>query len=493
MDRKILLAAVLIPACVLSFFHAPAQEEPPPEKLTPAVETALRAAGEEIRSLRTETTEVYKGRNGTLEARMHFRKHHYFDAEDSAYKRIDLAVREVPAPEKLNPLREYDAYVDAGCYRATWFKDAPHDYTFRAGDYYVKYTALHGDLETHTTPYPHGIKQLISLTDENHPPVLKWRIETNARMKVRDTGDIRFEDGNGVFLFRTGIPAAWDFDLTPVPVTVNVSGDTLTYSLEIPGTASYPITVDPGTVLEDIDSRSGELMGRGSSFTIARDASSAYDIYTSNIYVGMWYNNSYYYVTRAPLVYDTSSLPKGSIIDSAKVMLRVYFDYSDTDFNMVLVEPTFTGDMADEWFNDFTGWQSSGTYSTVNLSEMVSSSGISEGDSLRFVLNSTGLAHIDIDGETSFMLLSEEDINNSSPGTTDDERIKFDDNDTYIQIWYRVPIYPPSNFQVSALDSSTIACSWEDNSDNEERFYIINHADSSIVDSTGVNAVADTI
>ena len=493
MNKKILLAAFALPMLVLFMIHAPAQEEPPSERLTPSIETALRAVGEEIRSLRTETMEVYKGHYGTLEAHMHSSKRHYFDEEDSTYEKIELTVREVSALEKLNPFRECDKFVDAGSYRASWFDDAPHDYTFRAGEYYVKYTALHGDVDTHTVPYPNGVKQFIYLNDAAHPVVLKWCVETNARMMATDATDIRFEDMEDNFLFRISSPVAWDSNQTPVPVYAIISGDTLIYSVEPPEFASYPVTVDPGTIIDETDAKTGELMNSGSSFSIARNAATSNEANGYQILVGMWYSSNLYHVSRCALVYDSSFLPKGSIIDSAKVVLVVHGDGSETDFNMVLTQPTFTGDMATGWFNDFTGWASSGTYSTTNLSEAFSTSGISDGDSLRFVLNSAGLENIDISGETRFMLMSQEDINNSSPGTTYDEYEWFEDNDTYIQIWYRIPIYPPSNFQMTAPDSSTIACSWEDNSDNEERFYIINWADSSIVDSTGVNAVADTI
>lgn len=443
----------------------------------------------ELVQLRTEHSETYEQVDGSRTTLVFARRKYLRD--NGALVRIPLA----PAREALFG---FTGAVKAGLYTYRYNPERAGDGgRFERGEYHATFLPI-GNMDGRKVivkPAAEGIKESIEITSREDS-VMCWKIVTNA--KVRFTaGELVFEDRNGGKLFRVTPFYACDKSGDEIPAAVTFSGDILTCSLSIPEKAAWPIILDPSIALDNVDTKIGYQVGSDPTYyATARNKTSA--DYPDNPFISIWVGQGYvadmWRVHRSFLVFDTAPIPDSAIIDSAKVVMVVDGDYSATDFDMKLVAGTFTGSWTKDWFNDFVGWASSGTYPVTALSGTINSSAIGAvGDTTGFKLNTAGIDSIHKDGETKLVLISQEDINNSEPSSVSQERVQFGPDSPYLMVWYRLPITPPSDFVMTAIDSTTIACSWNDMSLNEQKFYIVNMADSSIVDSTAANAVADTL
>ncbi len=442
---------------------------------------AAVTAPAEIVSLRTERSETFDNHDGSRTTRLYLQNKYY--NENGEYKKIDLSVKNESADG-------YTQVVKAGSYIYRYDPlNISMGYRFRRGDYYVTFIPS-GDWTGETskkTPTSRGVKDEITLLSESDG-VVSWKVNTNAVVSFSD-GELTFKDSIGTFLFRVPRPWAKDAEGTEIKITASFSQNTLSYKVNLSDTVLWPVTVDPTTTVDDTDDKTGKLNSHNVvSWEDSRNMTE-YQGETTTIMVGTYWWTGNWQVKRTALLFDTSVLPDGSVVDSARVVLVLSADNSGTDFDLKLIEATFSGDFAIDWFNDFTGWETSGVYSEVNHSIAINSSGISVGDSLVFSLTDAGESAISMTDSTIFMLVSDDDMNNNAISGL--REVRFEDDSIYIQIWYHIPTRP-TNFSMAALDTVTIACSWEDNG-NEDTFYIINWADSSVVDSTAANAVADTI
>ena len=467
---------------------APARGGDPVEKLSVAQEIAIRNVGEEIKSLRRENTEVYKAGKDKFSARIYSKPKYYYDAAGDSLALPDLSIHEISVLEKINPFRTHDKYVDAGIYKATWFEDKSYDYTFYKADSYVRYKALYDTtgILIETKAKRDGIKQTITLNNKTATNILKWIIYSDVSYSISNE-QIFFVDEQDDFLFRIQKPWAVDAIGEQLPVHVSVDDDTLIYLVDIPEEAVYPVTVDPSTNVADIDAMTGCFSADDATWLTARNMASAENSVPTHIYVGSGTTA----LNRAFLRFDTSELPDGCTIDSTKMRVVVDTDGSTTDFYMYVVENDGNHSLwnVDVW-NDFPGWAASGTYTVTHLADTLTSNGISPGDTLTFTFNSDGKSKVSDTDTTAVAILSSRDIVPVTP--SDEEYVIFEDDSPYLEIYYR-SLTPPANFSMTALDPYTIACAWEDSSDNEEKFYIINIGDMSVVDSTAANAEADTI
>lgn len=161
-------------------------------------------------------------------------------------------------------------------------------------------------------------------------------------------------------------------------------------------------------------------------------------------YVGQKWQvtGSWYYVYRSFIYFNTSTMPDDAIITAATITFTeaLLYDGSDTDFNIIVrgansaSNPIILGDY------DLTN------YDGENLGELTTS-----GNYLSFTLNNDGLSYINKTGTTQFVLLSEEDIDNSPP--TGDETVIYDTgvegNKIRITITYFEPTAAPT---VSTID-----------------------------------------
>lgn len=367
---------------------------------------------------------------------------------------------------------------------------------FERDGYYVTYTPT-GKWTGRTVKLKHfaeGIKETVILSRESDMRVC-WKVETNARMESKNGGLI-FSDTNEREVFRVPKPDAWDARGIRTPVTATLTGDTLECSLSLSPDTEWPVYLDPTTAIGDIDVKTGFMSAVSRTYAGARDTTSATVPDNANIaaWVGQQHDGTYYRVFRTSLLFDTSSLPDAATIDSAKVILVTNYDGVESNFDMELVTPTFAGSWTKSWYNDFIGWTAGSVYGVTTLSAILNSSVCrSVGDTCRFRLNAAGIDSIKKSGETKFMLLSLRDINNTPPNVNSQERLGFEEDSPYIMVWYHLPVNPPANFTMTALDSATVVCTWNDMSSNESKFLIVNQADLTVVDSTAANAVADTI
>ncbi|MFA6470483.1 MAG: hypothetical protein WCU00_00470 [Candidatus Latescibacterota bacterium] len=443
----------------------------------------------ELVQLRTEHSETYDQVDGSHTAQV-FTSQKYL-RDNGVFDGIPHA----PAEEALFG---FTTVVKGGQY--TWRynpEKAGDGGRFERGKYHVTFLPI-GNIEGRKVtvkPSVDGIKESIEIT-RSEDSIISWRIITNAQVRFA-AGELIFEDDNGRKLFRITPFFAWDSAGDKIPVETAFSGDILTCTLAIPEKVVWPIILDPSIALDNVDTMIGYQVGADSTlYTTSRNKTIAN--YPDNSFISLWVGQSYqsgmWRVHRSFLVFDTTPIPDSAIIDSAKVLMVVDGDYSTVDFDMKFVAGTFTGSWTKNWFNDFAGWASSGAYSVTALSATVNSSAIGAvGDTVRFKLNAAGIDSIHKNGETKLVLMSQEDINNSEPSSVSQERVQFKLDSPYLMVWYRLPVTAPSNFVMTAVDSTTIACSWNDMSSNEQKFFIVNMADSSVVDSTAANAVADTL
>ena len=445
----------------------------------------------EITGQRTEKSETFKTSNGKHMIRIYTGKKFY--KEGNAFKKVNLT-------ETLEAVDGFTHVIEAGPYSYRYDSDnVRKGYRFERDGYYVTYSPAGNwdGIIQHVEPKVTGIKEIIFMNSEAGSSV-SWELKTNALLSVSN-GEITFRDSNKEFLFRTSKPWAQDADGNFIDIFVNVSGDTLAYDLSIPQNVTWPITIDPNTTIDDSGTATGLMRSiYNGSYTSARNAEesggSGGGVYNSLILIGQRINSTYYYVDRSALSFDTSSLPEDAIIDSVDVVLVAEVNYtSGSNFSLTLVEGTFSGTtVVNDWFNDFEGWTSSGTYPVVSLANTIGTSTYTTGDTLRFRLNTTGLGTINKTGNTNFMILSDRDISETTP--PGEEQTSLLNDSPFIQIWYSFPLVEsPANFSMTALTPTSIACSWDDMSDNEQCFYIIDAADSSIVDSLAADAVTDTI
>jgi hypothetical protein len=135
----------------------------------------------------------------------------------------------------------------------------------------------------------------------------------------------------------------------------------------------------------------------------------------STIRVGQAKQGATYFVDRAFLFFDTSSLPNEATIDSAILSVYVTDDYSTTDFNVTIQ----TGDPTDPLTSyDYRYIYYSGAGGTRSTSD-----GLSEDAYWNITLSEDGEDWISLTSDTAFCLRSQEDIDYSEP--SDSELIAF--------------------------------------------------------------------
>ena len=358
----------------------------------------------------TETSETYDIGGGKRVTKIYAKPKHYKDKGTGKYKPI----------------------------KATVTKKVTGGYSFTHLNYSVAYTPLFKlrDINIEATETDTRFKQNYILDNDKAPTKLSWTITTAANVELSN-GQLIYTNDDGDFLFRTTKPVAWDAKGVDIPVVVTYDNGVLTYDLDMPNPVSYPVTVDPTTtVIPDTDDKTGRLSYAGeATYAGGRDATVG-AVGKTAMTVGQTLTGNYY-GWRAVLSFDTSALGQGSVVSSATLKYVASADVSDTDFNMYLINGTFNADgedMVTGWYNDFTGWASSGVYSVTQLATAISTVGISSGDTLTYTLNASGLTNINNVGYTTLMIISDEDVGDSAP--TDSEYLQLEDDSPYMTITY---------------------------------------------------------
>ena len=452
-------------------------------------EIAKAKVGDEIVSLRSANAKTFKGAGGQLMAQISVKPRHYLDAEDGVYKPIDLTVHDIADTAKKVKGRKFDKYIDAGNYKATWKLSRPQDYTFYGGEHSVTYTSLidTADVPVVTEYTEEGVKQTYAIVDNLSPTRLMWTFETTANVELVNSAVV-FSAG-GQTLFTTTAPVAWDANMKPVPVAVSLNGNTLIYDIDCRG-AAFPVFVDPSTmVFTATNATSDGIISSDPNYNTARAVTDGERVCTGSNVFGQ---NTGYVVYRLFLTFDTSGLPDDANISAAKVGMAISADASDVDFGSYIVEGSFTGTMDISWFNDFVTWApGNNAYSLTTMSDdLVSTAGKAAGDSMNWTFNSNGRSHISVTGNSTFMIISNEDRLNSAP--TNKEYVIC----TLAKMWvtYTIPVpAAPTNFTNTGATDTTLSYSWTDNS-IEDGFKIKNAGgDTATVGSYAADATTGTV
>jgi len=169
------------------------------------------------------------------------------------------------------------------------------------------------------------------------------------------------------------------------------------------------------------NSNDGSLTANSAVYATAHDAATGTALGT-DLYVGQWWytGTSKYYLYRAFIFFDTSTLPDDAIIISATLTLYTYKKAGvDTDFNIVIRNgmPDYPHDayvVGDYLYSHYSG--DGGSINTANVSATLNAANVID-------LNATGLGWINLTGATKFALISSKDIDSLIP--TGEERISF--------------------------------------------------------------------
>ena len=347
----------------------PDKKVEPKEFNTSAEEIAARQTGEEVVSLRTANKQVFKGsKPNELQAKIYLGDKYYLYEGNATYKPIDTSVHQILDLAKSNPARQFDEYVDAGVYKATWFADKPWNYTFYAGDSWIEYKALFDEsdvLAIKVETLEIGVKETITLKDETAPTTLSWNVT---------------QSGSGII---TPPPTAIDAEGKDVPVAVSQIGNTLTYQVDTAG-AVFPILVDPTSINATNDSG---LRNLNASYSTARNATIASN--NEDGYRWKIGQTASYDIYRS---FGSFAIPDMTTLTAATLFIYGVTDYSTTDFNVYIHTSTHsTPILAD--FDQFAGWVSSGTYTGTILNNAWSSSSFLVGWN-QITFNADGLAAI---------------------------------------------------------------------------------------------------
>lgn len=262
-------------------------------------------------------------------------------------------------------------------------------YRFERDDLAVTWTPA-GDRTGETVrldPTPDGIKETYTL-DQTSDGAVSWRFETGAASATLEDGVVLFRDGTGNVRFRTMPASAADAAGTPVPVSVELAGDTLTYRALIPPDAARPVTVDPGTTTGDILD-AGHNITRA-TYLEARNATASTSINANVLSVGTYVMSNDNEVFRSDLAFPLA-LPDVQTVAACTLYVWGQSDQSDTDIPLYMLGASAAGssfEMAD--YNDFNGWQSSGGYTGTVLNESWNSSSFATGAYNRIVFNQAG-------------------------------------------------------------------------------------------------------
>ncbi len=386
--------------------------------------TAVSA--KEIISLRKENVEVFDKGDGKQEARIYATPKYYKDKKDGIYK---------PLKDKFTSTIAGDQYI------------------LRVGDYYVTYIPLYvkDNIQITTKQTDTGVKQDIVLLNKLAPMRLEWTIETNAHFK-----DGGFTDRNGEFLFRLTLPTAFDADKKEIPIEttyyamneIGYSGNNIIYQLDTKTQWTYPITIDPTTtvMIGEDDNKTNDIWATNATYLTARNKTTGDGMGSGRTAVGQ---DAVYNVYRIAVTFQTNTIQDDAVISSAYVKMVNESEYGNTVFYLIQgLQDTTSAAANVTWFNDFTGWASSGNYTLTTIANSFDTDTIAPNDSLTFTLNAAGLALINKYGYTRFFIICEKD--RIAEAAVGNNFITLVDDATYLSVTYTYTV-PPSGASRSFL------------------------------------------
>lgn len=178
------------------------------------------------------------------------------------------------------------------------------------------------------------------------------------------------------------------------------------------------LTIDPTATLYDDDTSRGQyLRYTDVSYLTVRSAASAELKSSTSIVLGQFINGSYQ-VYRIYSNFDLSGIPGGSTVTSATIDYYGSNNQSVVDFDYGIYDSGQPGTIVNSDYSSFPGWQSgSQTYTPTAWSNKINTSAYALGYGNVLTFNATGKTAIEtnIGGEFQVLVLSDEDINYSTP------------------------------------------------------------------------------
>lgn len=454
-------------------------------KQLPVEEIVKRKVGEEIKSLRTTNSETFKAKSIIVErpegarevpqfnVHSYAKQKYWVDADADTLRPLDLSIHKVTGIAELNPLKDFDCYVDAGPYTVTWKESTPYDYTMYIGDDSIEYKMKSSMDSTiiDTSFMPDGVKQTTTLNNSYAELSREWKIKTDGELVLEDNGDVTIQF-DGRVPFRILKPTGYDANGVEVESNFTINGDILTVNTIVLPSHVYPITVDPSTVVNTLGGTySGYTQQTNATYVTARGETTADAVYTNTVLkVGQIDSAG---IALYPIRRSFIAFPIGYMLSCSACTLYAHgnTDYSTDDFNVCLFSArSYKSILTTADCDQFDGWQAGGTaYNGHTLNAVWNSSSFTTGATWnKIIFNSVGRdSVIAAKSDTLWIaVISAEDSAASVP--TNPEQIDFDLSTSapYLSYTYTLPtINLPTNFLMLPIIShpESLALSWTNN------------------------------
>ena len=444
----------------------------------PMVEAAKRQTGQEIKSLRTATSETFKADSalvirpdGTMVKQARFQSRVYTgpkywkDADADTLRPLDLTVRSVSALARLNPLRTHDKYVDAGPYTARWMNDTPGNFRIETGGLALEYRAIYDPkgITVSTEATASGMKETLTLANADAAHTLRWLVETDGSLVPQADNSLLVRAKDGAVPLRIERPKSWDAAGKPVMVVASVAGDTLTFRVTVLPGQKYPVTVDPTTQITGQIGLSGDALQITTTTVYLTVRNAAGDYSSGSPFVGQFYTDPNYRVYRSFFCFPgiTSSMAS---VSACTLYVDGDADYTDTDFNVNVVGArAWKSVLAADDYTHFNGWAASGTYTGTILNDTWSTSSYSAAWNA-LIFNAAGRDSLfAAKGDSLWVaMISSRDYTPTAP--TGQEHLLFTGGTSpYISYTWTPPsINPPTNFQAQPITGArdSLLLSW---------------------------------
>lgn len=151
------------------------------------------------------------------------------------------------------------------------------------------------------------------------------------------------------------------------------------------------------------------LTSSSANYSLVRTAASANASYTTNFTVGQYLGLGTYDIFRSYVIFNTSTIPTTANISSVILHLYGAATFAVDDFDIVVQTGNNTYPHNPVILSDYNYNLYADNFSSLN-SANCTTSGYNE-----FPLSSTGIATVNVTGETRFCLRSLEDINGNAP------------------------------------------------------------------------------
>lgn len=181
-----------------------------------------------------------------------------------------------------------------------------------------------------------GVRETFTILDKPNVGTKadEWLvIETTVQGLSVSDGEVgEFSKGD----YRFPEPRVWDADMREAPAKRWYRDGRLYTGVPVEwlAKAMYPVTIDPDFAGDTAD---GWIRGASATYSTARSTSESFDITGAAATLGQFYQGSYY-VFRAYLKFDTSSIPDGDTITQVNLKLAASSDSSGTDFDVQIVK-----------------------------------------------------------------------------------------------------------------------------------------------------------